>query len=237
MIDRYDAIVGLTTTPLAEKTAFLQARYAAEKHFGIRAEIAKQLANQKSLNKWYGNIVKDRAEVKNAFMAADTTVKDQQTIFATLLQDSSYAVVENALDKLMKCKEIADKEKQKYLASISNVYGLSNNVRAKYLEYCLLYNTNIDAKTELTKLCGPTYEFRTRVNAANALKRQKVCDEMIVKNLINAALTYNGRLSGPCGDVLKAFKKDASFNTMIQKYISSLNAEEQERLKKAEIKD
>jgi aminopeptidase N len=237
MIDRYDAIVGLTTTPLAEKTAFLQARYAAEKHFGIRAEIAKQLANQKSLNKWYSNVVKDRAEVKNAFMAADTTVKDQQTIFATLLQDSSYAVVENALDKLMKCKEIADKEKQKYLASISNVYGLSNNVRAKYLEYCLLYNTNIDAKTELTKLCGPTYEFRTRVNAANALKRQKVCDEMIVKNLINAALTYNGRLSGPCGDVLKAFKKDASFNTMIQKYISSLNAEEQERLKKAEIKD
>ena len=74
-------------------------------------------------------------------------------------------------------------------------------------------------------------------NAANALKRQKVCDETIVKNLINAALTYNGRLSGPCSDVLKTFKKDANFNAMIQKYISTLTAEEQERLKKAEIKD
>ncbi len=237
MIDRYDAVVGLSTTPFAEKVEFLKVRYATEKHFAIRAEIAKQLANQKSLNKWYSNIVKDRAEVKNAFISADTTIKDQQAIFALLLQDSSYTVVENTLDKLMKSKDIDKKDKQKYLASVSNVYGISNIVRIKYLEYAYTYNPAVDSKNELTKLCSPNYEFRSRANAANALNRLHVCDEAIVKNLIGAALTYNGRLAGPCGDVLKDFKKDASFNAIIQKYIATLNAEEQDRLKKAGIKD
>ncbi len=238
MIDRYDAIVGLSSTPFAEKVNFLQARYAAEKHFGIRAEIAKQLANQKSLNKWYAvNIIKDRPEVKNAFIAADSTVKDQVSIFATLLQDSSYAVVENSLDKLMKCNDLSAKEKQKYLSTLTNVYGISNNVRVKFLEYEYLYNPANNSKAALTILCSPNYEFRTRANAANALKRLHVCDETIVKNLISATLTYNARLSGPCGDVLKDFKKDASFNALIQNYINTLGAEEKDRLKKAGIKD
>ncbi len=235
MIDRYDAVVGLNNTPFNEKSAFLQARFAAEKHFGIRAEIAKQLANQKSMNKWYLNVVKDRAEVKNAFISADTLVIDQKSIFEMLIKDSSYAVTEAALDKLMKCKEIANKDKQKYLVVVKGTNGISNSVKVKWLEYAYQYNPVNDSKAELTKLCGPTYEFRTRVNAANALKRLKLFDEAIAKNLIDAALTYNGRLAGPCVDVLKEFKKVDANNKLIQGYIAALSPESQERLKLAGI--
>ncbi len=242
MIDRYDAVVGMKDIPLKEKLALLQARFVAEKHPAIRAEIAKQLANQKSLNKWYMMLVKDsKAEVKNAFIAADTNVVEQKAIFELLLKDSSNIVAENALDKLMKCKDIDQKEKVKYLKLTESLYGQNNNIRTKWLEYAVM---NIDGpelnakhKNELVTLCGANYEFRTRVNAANALKRLGFLDEQIAKNLLDACLTYNSRLAGPCADVLKELKKGGPENKILQAEISKLSAEQQAVLKTMGLKD
>ncbi|MES2617118.1 MAG: M1 family metallopeptidase [Bacteroidota bacterium] len=238
MIDRYDAIVGLTEVPVSEKESFLKERYKAEKYFAIRAEIARQLANQITLNDWYTTIVNDpRPEVKNAFIAADTTVKNQQAIFAALLKDSSYTVVENALDKLMKSADISTADKHSYLTMLTGIKGQNSALRVKWLEYSIQYafGNITENRASLTILCSSIYEFRTRVNAANAVKRLNICDRQIVDNLLNAVLTYNSRLSGPCTEVLKYFIKDAEKNSVIQDAIRLLNAEQKELLKKKEL--
>ncbi len=240
MIDRYDAIAAMKNIPLKDKLAFLQARFAAEKHHGIRAEIAKQLANQKSLNKWYVNIINDsKAEVKLSFIAADTTIKDQKDIFMALLKDSSNNVVENALDKLMNSKEITAKEKTAALKASEKLNGQNNNIRTKWLEYAYLNNYGDKTKhlAELVALCGANYEFRTRVNAAQSVKRLNVCDQNIVRNLLDACLTNNGRLSFPCAEVLNELKKKPEFNTIIQSEIALLDSDKQKRLKAAGLKD
>jgi hypothetical protein len=242
MIDRYDAVAAMSTVALNEKMKFLQTRFSAEKHPAIRAEIAKQLANWKILNKWYVNIVKDaKSEVKNAFIAADTNVMDQKEIFVMLLSDSSNVVVENTLDKLMLCKELDQKDKVKYLKMTEQLSGQNNNIRAKWLEYAVMNiyvpELNDSYSKELTRLCSPLYEFRTRVNAANALKRLGFLNEEIAANLIEASLTYNSRLAGPCAAVLKELKKGKPENAILQTEINKLSNEQQAQLKSMGLKD
>lgn len=239
MIDRYDGIAGLYETPVSDKEQYLKDRFKAEKHFAIRAEIAKQLANQTALNDWYmNNIVTDpRPEVKNAFIAADSTVKNQQAVYEKLLEDSSYTVVENALDRLMKSTDISVTEKQSYLIKLTGIKGQNNSLRVKWLEYSIQWNNgNIaEHKANLTLLSGSRYEFRTRVNAANALKRLNLCTPDVVTNLTNAVLTYNSRLAGPCADVLRTFMKDSEYEAIIRKHFLSLGETEREELRKKEL--
>ncbi len=144
-------------------------------------------------------------------------------------------VVENAFDKLMKCKDIDQATKHGYLAQLKGINGHNNTLQCKWLEYALQLNfgSSEENKNRLTVLCGPNYEFRTRVNAANAIKRLKLCDDMMVGNLLDAALTYNGRLSGPCVDALKELKKEMANNAIIQNMIFKLSLDEQERMRKA----
>ena len=238
MIDRYDAVAAMKDLPLKDKQALLTARFTAEKHPAIRAEIAKQMANQ-SKHKVLAMIVKDsKAEVKNAFIAADTLVLEHQSIYEQLLKDSSYSVVENALDKLMKSNKIATTTKVKQLSSVSQVSGQNNNVHCKYLEHAVTYKVNdAQAIQELETLCGPCYEFRTRVAAAQAIKRLNILTPKMTEHLIEACLTYNSRLAGPCADVLKSLKKQAANNSLIQGAIQGLNQEQQTTLKNLGLKD
>lgn len=235
MIDRYDAILALKDYSIAEKLSLFQKRFSIEKHFAIRAEIAKQLANQTSLKNWYLNILKDtKPEVKNAFIQADTLVKANQTIFILLLNDSAYSVVENTLTKLMKSKEISDRNKMMFLKVVSGVSGQNNNVRIKWLEYSILLNSDKKAKEaymeNLTNLAGANYEFRTRIAAGATLNRLNICNQLVVSNLIDAVLTYNSRLAGPCSGYLKEMAKKDENKELIKKYISTLSQTQKERL-------
>jgi len=233
MIDRYDAIVAMKTIDLKTKLAFLQQRFAAEKHFAIRAEIAKQLANQKTLTAWYANIVKDpKPEVKLAFISADTMAKEHIKIFISLMSDSSYNVVENAMSKIMLSKEISEKDKVKFLKIAENTNGQNNNIRTKWLEYAITNNYKKEASIlELTQLISANYEFRTRVAAGASVARLNLCNETIANNLINAILTNNSRLSGPCYGSLKVLYKNPEFAKIIDKQISLLSPENKERIK------
>lgn len=240
MIDRYDAVVAMKDIPLVEKQAFLQGRFVSEKHHAIRAEIAKQLANQKHLNKWYLQVVKDsKSEVKLAFIAADSTISDQKDLFFMLLKDSSNIVVEQALEKMIKSSSISTKDKISALKMTELLSGQNNNIRAKWLEfaYTVGYGDKSKHLAELSMLTGANYEFRTRVNAAQAIKRLNVCDAGIVNNLLDACLTYNSRLAGPSNEVLKSLKKDANYNAIIQAEIAKLDASKQAILKTAGLKD
>ncbi|MEN9738715.1 MAG: hypothetical protein RLZZ318_749 [Bacteroidota bacterium] len=238
MIDRYDAVAAMKDLPIKDKQTLLMARFTAEKHPAIRAEIAKQLANQPK-HKLFALIIKDtKAEVKNAFIAADTLVLDHVALYEQLLKDSSYSVVENALDKLVNASKVEPAVKLKALASVSTVSGQNNNVHCKYLEHSIAQKLNVNANLEaLTVLCGPNYEFRTRVAAAQAIKRLNVFSPKIAEHLIEACLTYNSRLYGPCSDVLKTLKKQNDYNVVLQNAIQALSSEQQSTLKNLGLKD
>jgi hypothetical protein len=54
---------------------------------------------------------------------------------------------------------------------------------------------------------------------------------------LDACLTYNSRLAGPCADVLKELKKGEPENKILQAEISKLSAEQQAVLKTMGLKD
>jgi aminopeptidase N len=240
MIDRYDAILAMEKISVKEKLAFFKDRFAIEKHHAIRAEIARQLANEKTLGEWHQNIVKDpKSDVKNMYIAAVKVAFEQKATLEKLLNDSSNVVVENALDKLINDKKIHINDKLKYLDMLSEMSGQNNNIKTKYLEYMWTLNVGDKAvvEKEFVRLSSPNYEFRTRVNIVNALKRVKFINSQIAANMLDAVLAYNARLSGPNADALKELKKNKDYNAIIQAEIAKLSPEKQEILKKMQIKD
>jgi aminopeptidase N len=240
MIDRYDAVVAMEKISAKEKLEFFKKRFAAEKHHAIRAEIARQLANEKNLGDWSQNVVRDtKADVKNSFIAATESAFANKATLELLLKDSSNIVVENALDKLMKDKKIHINDKLKYLDMLSEMSGQNNNIRIKWLEYTLFFNVGDKApvEAEFATLTSPNYEFRTRINAANALKRLKFMNSQIAANLLEGVLAYNGRLSGPCADALRELKKNKDYNAILQTEIAKLTSEKQQILKNMGLKD
>lgn len=236
MIDRYDAVAALSDYSVEKKLEFLKKRFEAEKFYAIRAEIARQLANRNDIKDWYSKVVSDpKPEVKNAFMAADTLVADHISVYAALLNDSSYVVVENALDKIMNCKQIASDQKNKYLESLRTVSGQNNNVHAKWLEYAIVNGFGgpagkAELVSELVMLCGPDYEFRTRNNASAAIKRIRLCNEAVINHLIDACLSYNSRLKGPSADVLRELVKEDTNKALLNVAMKNLTLEQQKTL-------
>ena len=75
------------------------------------------------------------------------------------------------------------------------------------------------------------------MNAAQALKRLKTANAVAISNMLEACLSYNGRLSGPCCDVLKELKKDSTLNSMLQAEIAKLSQQSQEQLTKLGLRD
>ncbi len=120
-----------------------------------------------------------------------------------LLQDSSYQVMELSLRKL--CTEFPEKT-QNYLAVTENEVGaIAKNVRLAWLEYA--FNTTQEEKyvNELVEYTSNSYEFKTRVGAAETLKRLNYCDAQLLENLIQSLESANSRLVNPMRNVFRYF--------------------------------
>ena len=71
---------------------------------------------------------------------------------------------------------------------------------------------------ELVNLTSRSYEFRTRLNAMEALKRLNHLDENAIANLFDASFHPNKRLAGPAKSLLKHFMLQTEYRKMIEKY-------------------
>ena len=58
---------------------------------------------------------------------------------------------------------------------------------------------------EITDYSGPQYEFETRINAFNLLKRLNYLDKRAVSSLIDGYLYWNYKVSNAAKDVLIYF--------------------------------
>lgn len=225
MIDRYDALLALKNAGIEAKRDALWKAFDNENFYGMKAEIASQLANDfRSFPKLNDLLASSNTEVIKSVMNSMSKIYEQlKPTYEKLLENQSYDIVERSMTRL--CEEFP-KETETYLNTIDKlyitpkVYGQNQNIRIKYLELSILNHINEPSYTaELKLLATDLYEFRTRVSAMEALKRLGICDEGTIYQMLNASLSSNGRLAGPAKTVLKYFQEQTYYKTLIEKGI------------------
>ena len=220
MIDRYDAVVGLRSIPLAQKREILIKAFNKEPFWSVRAEIAKQLINDPTLpDEVYLGLLNDKnSKVRLRVIESVGTIHPKHVAaFEKLLSDSSYNVVETALIKLT---TDFPENTQRYLEATKHELGMSHKIRIAWLEIAIATERE-KYLPELVNLTSQSYEFRTRTNAMDVLKRLNYLDEKLVENLFDATLNPNRRLAGPAVELLKYFKEQSTYQALIQSYYAS----------------
>lgn len=228
-IDRYLALLELDKTPIDKKREQLQKIFSSESFYGMRAEAAKQLANDAQSTEYIKKALTDKdVHVRKAVLNATISIPmDLLTNFEALLKDSSYNVVETALVKL--CEQYPDMT-ERFLEPTKNDIGMNNALRIVWLEKAGTVSTAAKQEhwKQIAAFAGAEYEFRTRINAFDALKRLNYFDELTFKNLLNASVSANGRLAAPAYSALEFFAKQSAYQANIRVYVKNLKATDDE---------
>lgn len=229
MIDRYDALLGLKNEPSEVKRDAYWKAFDRETFGGMKAEIAAQLANDEKSSDRLALILSgtETEVIKSVLSNLQKITPALKPGFEKLLENSSFELIERALGRL--CEEFPD-NRSAYLAKAETVKGQNHNVRIKYLELSVAANLNTEKCTEeLTLLCTDLYEFRTRVAAMESLKRLGICNSEMIKAMLSASLSSNGRLAGPAKSVLKYFSEQIQYRAAVEKAIKEGSFSEKDR--------
>jgi HEAT repeat protein len=118
-----------------------------------------------------------------------------------LLRDSSYTTVAAALELL--CKRFPE-ETPRYLALTKDDHGTGNQVGVLRDEISARHG-DTSSVAHLVDCAGVSYDFMTRVNALEALKRLGYFDDPLFPGLMSAMANPNGRLRAPAEAVASYF--------------------------------
>jgi aminopeptidase N len=234
MIDRYDALETFRgdTSRSAERRAMLSSVLSRETFHALRSEAAQQaidLAQKGIPEAW--ELVKrgltDKAvEVRSATLGALPTIPKQlrETVVG-MLRDTSYAVIQSALTKLATSFP-SDKS---ILVAVKGVRGPHERVRIARLEIEATWNDDAGAVKELADLCGPGWEFITRQNAMQALRRVGTITPMAAENMLLAVLSTNTRLAGVAQSVLNGLCEQPRLRSIVSTSAKSMQLNETQR--------
>jgi aminopeptidase N len=235
MLDRYDALLSIRNVDIEKKRETLISVYLREKFHLTKAEAIAQLINDTALVS--KNIVmesitdKDVNVRKNIINSLTSIPLSLEIPLRRLLKDSSYQVVELALEKLS--FNFPEKAKE-YLEITKDEMGNSGkNIRIKWLEIACLSDKQ-KYISELISYSNVPYEFRTRINAIEALKRLNYVDDKSLGAFLNAACHFNTRLGAPAEQGIQYFYKQNQYKKLIQDFSmkSSLTITEKAVLKR-----
>ena len=232
MLDRYDAIVAMREWPMDQKRETLIKVYNDSKNtwHTLKGEIANQLfsdGDAKSKEVVANALGGDPWLQRDVLNSQNTIPADKLALFEALLTSKSYDNIMNALDKL--CAQYPQNA-QKYLDATKDVIGTSGrNVEIKRLEIMGRINNDQTSKDKLVAYTSISYEFRTRVNAAQSVKRLNYFATPLLDNLTQAMTSSNTRLAYPCGEVLDFFYSQAQLRNQIGTYVSTKTWKEWER--------
>ncbi|MEI6062331.1 MAG: M1 family metallopeptidase [Bacteroidota bacterium] len=238
MIDRYDALLALRDFPLVQKKTFLAKCYEHETFQLTKGEIIAQLSADSSMatHELLDKAINDPDDkVRLAVLQNVTKVPlSLRQHYERLLTDSSYLNVELALTNL--CSSFPDHTKN-YLDLTKNEVGWrGKNIRMKWLEIAI-NNGNHQYYDELKSYTGESYEFETRINAMNALKRLNLLDESVVKNMIQGLSHWNYKIRSAAADNLKYLYQQDKYKILIdrvaEKGLSEAAKTEFEKIRKA----
>jgi aminopeptidase N len=219
MIDRYDALVGLRATPMDQKRDFLIDRFSKETFHAPKTEIISQLANDNnpaSVDLMKKALADKDDDVRKAAVTNLTTISnDLLPEVEKLLKDPSYDLVAMVLEKLaFNFPANVDR----YLDMTKGTVGVrGHNVEIKWLEVAIGAGKK-EHTDKLVDYCSNSYEFLTRVNALNALKKLDVFPSKALSYALDAAVSPNTRLSGPAIGVLKYFYDQAAYRKSMLDY-------------------
>jgi hypothetical protein len=224
MLDRYDALVAMKGLPIGQKADLLVQVFNKEKFFAARVEALNQLAADSC-----SDCV---ATVKAALKDTDVAVRKAALagldahsaraltllpLLEALLKDSSYDIVDVALQKLA---DVNAAKLPDYLAVTKGIEGnIGRNVQVRWLELAWLSGGKTGYADQLVQMASQSYEFRTRVNAMAALKRMDYFSEPLTGFLVEAILSPNTRLAAPAGELLGYFYGQDRYRPLIGAFI------------------
>jgi len=235
MIDRYDALIALRGFPMDQKEAILLDAWKKETFHLTRAEILKQLFSEEG--KSYGEIflqaIKDNDPLirRTALENIRQVPENLKNEVEKLLTDISYINVEKALDLLSRS---FPHDIPGYLEMTKNETGWrGKNIRMKWLEIAIQAEQR-EYLRELTDYAGPHYEFETRMNAFQLMKRLNYLDKKAAANLIDGYLYWNYKVSNAAKEVLLYFYQQDRFKILIDNAVkeSRFLVEEKEKVTK-----
>jgi aminopeptidase N len=234
MLDKYEALLALRAQPVKDKIETLTKVYNNAKFHALREEILNQLADDKSqdaLNLFKEGLADKEPSVRvNAVRNTHAITELSRPDYEPLLKDSSYDVVESVLEKL--CDDFPANDSV-YLAKTNKVMGLDHSLRITWLR---IENRNAVDSTirELVDYTSNAFEFRTRTNAFKALQQLNYLDDKSIRGLLEASLSWNGRLANPAKETLEYFGKQHAKKSQILEGIDKGNwtAAQKEKLRK-----
>jgi len=217
MIDRYDAVKAIrddSTTSINSKLELLQLIFNKETFHAIKGEIVSFALEE--LTPISAEILRkalaDRdVEVRKAVINSTKMIRtDLKKDYELLLKDSSYAIIETELQKL---SDAFPENKNEYLSITNNDIGPHARVRIKNLELRAI-NKDVKALEELTDYTSNGFEFMTRQNAMNALKRLNYCSPQVIVNITEAMISQNNRLAGVASGIMEYFAQQTEYKKM-----------------------
>ncbi len=227
LLDREDAIEAMRSTGADKKRDFLITLFNKETFQSIKAEVVMQLANDsnpasRALLK--AALADKDVHIRKAVLANVNSIPHELLPdFENLLSDSSYDVISTTLDKLNAGNPSG---MPSYLQQAKGITGaVGRNVEIKWLELSAEYSNDNQYMNKLVEYTSDSYEFRTRVNAMQALQRLNYFDNKLLASLLNAVPNPNGRLSGPASDVLQFFYGQDRCKKAISDYAASIKWE------------
>ncbi|MFN5920609.1 MAG: M1 family metallopeptidase [Bacteroidota bacterium] len=234
MLDRYDALVALRETAVEKKRSLLLDALKKETFHQLKTEIVNQLIPDAASAESIRTVFTQSAPSPKLAAIRKCSGSDEKwkQTCASALKDSSYDVVQAALEKL--CKTWPG-EAATWLDATKDVDGMGNTVRIKWLELAYQHSYNVQASLdELIAFAGNAWEFRTRNNAFTSLKNLGICDERVVAHLMDAMLNTNSRLASPAAQLAEHFALQTGYRNLFINYYTTKVSEpwQKELLKK-----
>lgn len=200
----------------------------------MKTEVINQMINDETVASQLQSVFyKSKSSPKLAAIKAyKGNSNSWKKLFVAALEDSSYDVVSAALEKLY---NQFPENSNEYLDKTRNVMGMNNSVNIKWHElYASNHGDVNESQKRLVYYASNSWEFRTRINAFNALKSIGYCNSQLVEYLFEAMLSTNGRLAAPAGQFVEYFAQQTAHKKYFVNYYKSQkwSEKEKEQLKK-----
>ncbi len=240
-LDRYDALVGLRPFSLDQKRTLLVETVKKEKHYAILNEAISQLTSDTSsqlIPVWFNLYKNARAQVRAHLIKEIGYREATRPLFIEAINDSSYDVVKSAMTVWIAADE---KFSERVLNKGYSEGSMNHSLEIKRIELAFTYGYGIfeDDFIQLKDYASSKYEFRTRVNAFQALKAihsaiiAKLGNDSYPIDLFEPMLSFNSRLSGPAAELCRFLCQDEKMRLYFKESLqeSALSFEDKEIVK------
>ena len=221
MIDRYDAVFALKNYPINEKISLFKSVYKKESFHAVKNEIIQQIINDTSSSSL--ELILESLKDLNIKVRKNTILKTTiihpslETNYYNLLNDSSYVLIANCLDRL--CNNFPQNATRYFEKTVNHEGTSGKNVKIEWLKQHYLIKKDAKSLSQLIDYSGSKHEFLTRINAFNALKLLNSVTPEIISNAFEASLHANSRLALPAKEYLMYFAQQGVHKKTISQLI------------------